>query len=151
MRVYSRGTVSLRSPDPNDDPIVEFCLLSDSRDLTRLRDAVRRTIAIVRHPAVEAVVDDLIALSTPLDALASDDDIDAWLLANVNDYVHAAGTCRMGRAGDPAAVVDTRCAVHGYDALYVCDASVMPDLPKANTHLTTVAIAERFAKLLRTR
>ena len=44
----------------------------------------------------------------------------------------------------PAAVVDTDCRVIGYDALRVCDASVMPDLPKANTHLTTVAIAERL-------
>ena len=50
----------------------------------------------------------------------------------------------MGRPDDPAAVVDTDCRVIGYDGLRVCDASVMPDLPKANTHLTTVAIAERL-------
>lgn len=50
-----------------------------------------------------------------------------------------------GSAG-PAAVVDTNCRVIGYDALRVCDASVMPDLPKANTHLTTVAIAERLSQ-----
>ena len=55
----------------------------------------------------------------------------------------------MGRAGDPAAVVDTDCRVIGYDGLRVCDASVMPDLPKANTHLTTVAIAERLVAKLR--
>jgi choline dehydrogenase-like flavoprotein len=148
MRVFSQGTVTLRSLDPDDDPVVEFCMLSDRRDLDRLRDAVRRMTAIVRHPAVARVVDDVSALSTPLDELDHDDDIDAWLLANVNDYVHAAGTCRMGRADDPAAVVDNRCAVIGYDACFVCDASVMPDLPKANTHLTTVAIAERFSTML---
>ena len=50
----------------------------------------------------------------------------------------------MGQPGDPAAVVDTDCGVIGYEGVRVCDASVMPDLPKANTHLTTVAIAERL-------
>ena len=70
--------------------------------------------------------------------------IDAWLPTIVSDYVHAVGTCRMGRWDDPAAVVDLDCAVRGYEALKVVDASVMPDLPKCNTHLTTVAIAERF-------
>ena len=57
----------------------------------------------------------------------------------------------MGQPGDPAAVVDLDGAVLGYEALRVCDASVMPDLPKANTHLTTVAIAERLAVRLRSR
>ena len=61
---------------------------------------------------------------------------------------------RSGRAAwdgtdDPEAVVDTECRVIGYDGLRVCDASVMPDLPKANTHLTTVAIAERLIAKLR--
>ena len=69
--------------------------------------------------------------------------------ANVTDYVHAVGTCRMGTPGDPAAVVDTDCRVIGYEQLRVCDASVMPDLPKANTHLTTVAIAERLITRMR--
>jgi 5-(hydroxymethyl)furfural/furfural oxidase len=61
-----------------------------------------------------------------------------------NDYVHAFGTCRMRQRGGPAAVVDNDCNVIGYAGVRVCDASVMPDLPKANTHLTTVALAERL-------
>ena len=57
----------------------------------------------------------------------------------------------MGTPGDPAAVVDLECRVLGYRGLRVCDASVMPDVPRANTHLTTVAIAEAVADLLRGR
>jgi choline dehydrogenase-like flavoprotein len=144
MRVFSRGEVRLGSDDPTMDPVVEFRLLSDDRDRSRLRDCVRRMIDVARHPAVEAISDGVVALSTPLDDLATDDEIDAWLSATVNDYVHAAGTCRMGTPGDRAAVVDTDCRVIGYESLRVCDASVMPDLPKANTHLTTVAIAQRL-------
>jgi choline dehydrogenase-like flavoprotein len=54
----------------------------------------------------------------------------------------------MGSAGDPAAVVDASWRVIGYENLRVCDASVMPDIPKANTHLTIVAIAERLSGMM---
>ena len=67
---------------------------------------------------------------------------DAGLDTNLGDYVHAARTCRMGSVDDKDAVVDPACAVIGYEGLWVCDASVMPDLPRANTHLTTVVVAE---------
>jgi choline dehydrogenase-like flavoprotein len=76
--------------------------------------------------------------------LGDDDEIDAFLSSHVNDYLHAAGTCRMGTPGDVGAVVDTDCGVIGYQQLRVCDASIMPDVPRANTHLTTVALAQRF-------
>jgi choline dehydrogenase-like flavoprotein len=67
----------------------------------------------------------------------------ASIRSGLGDYVHAAGTCAMGR------VVDARCRVVGHDDLFVCDASVMPALPSANTHLPTVMIAERVAWMLR--
>jgi 5-(hydroxymethyl)furfural/furfural oxidase len=149
VRVFSHGEVRLRSPDPLMQPSVEFRLLSDRRDLVRLRDAVRRIIDIVRHPAVEAVTENVVALETPVDELDSDDAIDDWLLATVNDYVHSVGTCRMGRPDDRAAVVEAHCRVIGYSSLRVCDASVMPDVPNANTHLSTVAVAERLVAKMR--
>ncbi|HET9600161.1 MAG TPA: GMC family oxidoreductase N-terminal domain-containing protein [Acidimicrobiales bacterium] len=149
MRTFSRGQVRLRSADPEDDPSVQFGMLSDARDLVRLRDAARRVMALVRHPTIAAITDDVTAGVQPLDALSSDENIDAWLAESVNDYVHAVGTCRMGTPGDPTAVVDAECRVIGTEGLRVCDASVMPDLPRANTHLTTVAIAERIAARIR--
>jgi choline dehydrogenase-like flavoprotein len=148
MQVFSRGRVTLQSDDAQQDPLVEFRMLSDVRDRVRMRDVVRRMIAVVRHPEVAALVDDVVAVSDPLGALATDAGIDAWLDAHVNDYVHAVGTCRMGTPGDPAAVVDPECRVIGYEQLRVCDASVMPDIPRANTHLTTVAIAEGVAGMI---
>jgi choline dehydrogenase-like flavoprotein len=45
-------------------------------------------------------------------------------------------------------VVDTRCNVVSYEGLLVCDASVMPQVPRANTHWPTVAMAERLVRLL---
>ncbi len=66
MRVFSHGVVRLRSADPTDDPVVEFRMLTDERDLVRLRDCVHRMTEIVRHPAAVAVIEDVTALSTPL-------------------------------------------------------------------------------------
>src|SRR5262249_20909740 len=96
MRPFSEGSVQLASDDPNIDPRVDFNFLSDDRDLPRLRDAVHRIVDAIRHPAVEDMIDGALALTTPIDELDTDDAIDAWLLANANDYVHAVGTCRMG-------------------------------------------------------
>ena len=146
MRVFSAGEVRLASSDPRVDPVVEFGMLSDERDLVRLRDCVHRIFDVVHQPAIERIADSVIALTTPLDDLCTDDAIDAWLHVNVTDYVHAIGTCRMGRPHDDDAVVDLECRVRGYEGLRVCDASVMPDLPRANTNLTVVAIADELSR-----
>jgi choline dehydrogenase-like flavoprotein len=149
MRVFSSGEVRLRSDDPVDDPIVDFRFLSDERDLIRLRDGVKRMIAVVRRPSMVAVAEQVTVQETTIEELDSDQAIDTWLAAVVGDYVHAVGTCRMGRPDDDGAVVDLDGAVRGYQALHVVDASVIPDLPKCNTNLTTIAIAERLVRRMR--
>ena len=63
-------------------------------------------------------------------------------------YHHPVGTCAMGPAAGSGSVVDADGTVHGIDGLSVADASVMPDIPSANTHIPTVMIAERIAALL---
>jgi 5-(hydroxymethyl)furfural/furfural oxidase len=112
---------------------------------------VRHLLGLVAHPAFDRIAERVVldAAGTPPEAVADDDVLDAWLLANVGDYVHAAGTCRMGAVDDPGAVVDPLLRVIGYDGLRVADASVMPDLPRANTHVTCVMIGERAAVLAR--
>jgi 5-(hydroxymethyl)furfural/furfural oxidase len=78
-------------------------------------------------------------------ALASD----AELIAAAAPMAHPAGTCAMGAAGNPMAVVDPHCRVYGIENLRVVDASVMPRLPSANTNLPTIMVAERAAALMR--
>ena len=136
MRVHSRGSVRLAAADPTVDPIVEFAMLSDERDLVALRAAATLTERVALSSAMRAVA-----------APEAYDLSDQGLRSAVGDYVHAVGTCRMGVADDPHAVVDARCRVVGYDGLLVCDASVMPTVPRANTHLPTVMIAERVAAM----
>jgi 5-(hydroxymethyl)furfural/furfural oxidase len=69
----------------------------------------------------------------------------------VRGYFHPVGTCRIGLQGDRGAVVDATGAVHGLGDLCVCDASIIPTIPRANTNLTTIAVAERIATRLQWR
>lgn len=71
------------------------------------------------------------------------------LLELIMPMFHPAGTCRLGRSDDPDAVVDPHCRVHGIGALRVVDASVMPVIPRANTCIPTMMVAERAAELMR--
>jgi choline dehydrogenase/5-(hydroxymethyl)furfural/furfural oxidase len=136
MRVYSRGTVRLASDDPLDDPLVAFNMLSDQRDEATLRAAIDEAHRLIAHPAVRRECEPLFV-----------DTSDEGLRAGLADYVHAVGTCRMGRPDDDEAVVDPHGKVIGYEGLYVCDASVIPSPPRANTHLPTVMLAERMCSL----
>ena len=62
---------------------------------------------------------------------------------------HVAGTCAMGADNDPAAVVDSHCRVRGAQVLRVIDASIMPVVPRANTNIPTIMVAERAVDFVR--
>ena len=70
-------------------------------------------------------------------------------MATVGDTGHICGTCRMGAPDDPRTVVDPQGRVLGVDGLWVADASVFPEVPRANTNLPTIAAAERLSDLIR--
>lgn len=140
----STGTVRLQSTDPTCHPIVDEAMLSHPDDIVRMRDGFRRLTDIAHHHASSAVGSRMEMIAPT----ASDAELDAWLLAHVGDAQHASSTCRMGAADDPRSVVDPSCRVLGVDGLLVVDASVMPTVVRANTHLTTVMIAEHVAAQL---
>ena len=79
------------------------------------------------------------------DQLADDDALNDWLLQNVRTQHHSSGTCKMGPSSDPMAVVSPRCEAYAIDNLMVVDASIMPDVIRANTNATTIMIAEKIA------
>jgi choline dehydrogenase len=151
FQAYSRGQVVLTSMAPDAAPRIEERMLSDERDLVRMRDGVRRLLEFGKHPAVTRIAEDTF-LGGPLNKsprraedFADDDALDKWILAESMDVFHGVGTCRMGPRDRPDAVVDPECRVIGVDGLRVIDASVMPEVPRANTHLPTVMVAEHMA------
>jgi choline dehydrogenase-like flavoprotein len=150
MEVRSTGRVWLVSEDPVAPPAMELGVVSDPHDLDRLCAAARTAFRLSASPPMRALGDEPHAADgTPLGALLSLDDegLADVLRRNAGDYVHASGTCRMGRHDDERSVVDHRCHVHGYVGLSVVDTSVFPDIPRANTHLPVVVLAERVAAM----
>jgi choline dehydrogenase len=133
--------------DPDQDPEIEENMLSHEADLARLKDGIRRVEALAQTPAFQAITHRIDygttgrAMSDPM----TDRELDHFVMAECSDAQHASGTCRMGAPNDPRSVVDPQCRVLGTTGLRVIDASIMPEVPRANTHLTTVAIAEKMA------
>jgi choline dehydrogenase len=159
FQTYSRGWLRITTTEPDSQPDIEIRMLSDERDLVRMRDGARRLFEVAQHPAVAGICESITAGGVGFamtsnntgDWLEDLDDgaLDAWMLATVSDTQHPVGTCRMGRAGDGNAVVDPACRVFGIDGLRVIDASIMPEVPRANTHLTCVMIGEVMADRLK--
>jgi len=152
---FSRGHLRIKSDDPEVDPEIDELMLSDERDLVRMRDMMHRVFDLARQPAMQRIADHIVTLSTTpahrkgIDDFESDADLDAWLLAETFDAQHIVGTCRMGPSSDASSVVDADCRVYGTEGLRVIDASIMPAVPRSNTHLTCVMIGELMADRLR--
>jgi 5-(hydroxymethyl)furfural/furfural oxidase len=145
VQSFSRGLLTIRSPDPRIDPHVDFRLLTDDRDLQRLREGVRLAFRLSQHRAFSGISEGIGAPGLSAELLADNDLLAMWLRGHCEEFFHAAGTCRMGGGDGPGSVVDTDCCVIGVEHLRVVDASIIPAPPRAPTHLTTVMIAEHMA------
>jgi len=146
QRPHSIGHTAPNTSSPLGPPRIELNLVSDPADTSRLCDGLRRAWQIA-HSTEMAPHLERIAL---LDESRLDDDraLAAYVRAGVGTFKHPAGTAKMGGESDPMAVVDAECRVHGVTGLRVADASVMPNIPRANTNLTCIMIAERVADLI---
>jgi choline dehydrogenase len=142
-KALSAGEVRLGSTDPHVQPVLDYRLLSHPYDTERMRHAIRLAVRLAQTAHFQELIT---ARISPTDAeLASDAALDRWLLENVSTTHHVAGTCKMGPASDAMAVVDQYARVHGLQGLRVVDASIMPDVVRANTNATTIMMAERIA------
>jgi 5-(hydroxymethyl)furfural/furfural oxidase len=101
-------------------------------------------------PLRTALIRNVVTMGVTLDnLLGSDAALTDFISTSVGGVWHASGTCRMGRANDPLAVTGGSGLVKGIGGLRVCDASLMPSIPRANTNTPTIMIAERIADLVK--
>lgn len=144
VRPTSRGDIRLASAAPQDHPLVNANYFGEATDLERTVDMIEIARRIFATEAFRTGLG-LTELS-PGPEITTREQLRDWVIENVGSYYHFAGTARMGT--DAMAVVDPELRVHGIEGLRVADASVMPTIVSANTHTTTVMIAERAAAFL---
>jgi choline dehydrogenase len=142
----SRGHVRALSADPYQHPQIRFNYLASEEDREGFRRCVRLTREIIAQPAMDRYRGEELA---PGPQVQTDEEIDAFVRANMESTMHPCGSCRMGE--DDMAVVDSALRVHGLQGLRVIDSSVFPSEPNGNLNAPTIMLAERAADLVRGR
>ncbi len=145
LRPTSRGSVHLASPDARQGPVIAPNYLATACDRRVAVESLRLTRRIAAAPGL--------AKYRPEEWLpgpaADSDEALARAAGDIGTTIfHPVGTCRMGRANDERAVVDSRLRVRGIGGLRVVDASVMPHITSGNTNSPTLMIAERASELI---
>jgi choline dehydrogenase-like flavoprotein len=152
--VYSEGRVEVESADPTHTPFAHVGMLSDPRDMVRLRQGVRHLFDLVKEGALSEAIEGEAKLAPRgaegrlIRSFGSDEDLEAAIMKQCAQYFHPVGTCRMGAREDPLSVVHPECRLIGTDALSVVDASIMPEIVRCNTNSTAIMIAEKAAEML---
>lgn len=145
LRPSSRGSVSVRSSDPLAAPRIDPRYLSTEQDRQLAAKAIEITREIARQDSARHFnpreIKPGTELSSPAELARAAGDIATTIF-------HPSCTCKMGPENDPMAVTDPSLRVHGFDNLYIADASVMPNIVSGNTHAPTVMIAETLAEQL---
>ena len=142
MRSASRGQVALRSADPNDDPRIAFNYMSDPQDWADFRTCIRLTREIFGQDAFAPYRGHEIQ---PGEAAQSDADLDEFIREHVESAYHPCGTCKMGAADDPTAVVDSQARVIGVDGLRLADSSIFPRITNGNLNAPSIMVGEKVA------
>ena len=147
MTPKSRGEIRLRSADPLAAPIIRANYLQEQADV----NALVRGVHLARWFGEADVVCGSASAtkSCRAPAMKSDADLAAFVRRDSDTIYHGAGTCKMGPASDPAAVVDPSLRVRGVDGLRVADGSIMPEVVNATTNAACVMIGEKASDLVR--
>ena len=138
----SRGRIYLASTDPHELPIVDDGMLQHPDDMEAVRSVMNFMYEFMQDDLMRPFYGDLILPTM-------DEDWVEFAQATYDSHHHGSGTCKMGPATDPMAVVDSRLKMHGLDNLYVADASIMPVVPHSATNVSCIMIGERVADFVR--
>ncbi|SNR55904.1 choline dehydrogenase [Puniceibacterium sediminis] len=142
MRSKSRGAVTLRSADPADDPVIRFNYMSHPDDWKEFRNCIRLTREIFGQEAFAPYAGEEIQ---PGRDVQSDAELDAFIMEHAESAYHPCGTCRMGAADDPDAVVDPQGRVIGVEGLRVADSSIFPRITNGNLNGPSIMVGEKIA------
>ncbi|MER9771643.1 choline dehydrogenase [Mesorhizobium sp. M0220] len=142
MRSKSRGSVTLRSPDPKSKPVIRFNYMSHPDDWTEFRHCIRLTREIFGQAAFDPYRGKELS---PGSHVQSDDELDAFIRDHAESAYPPCGTCKMGRADDAMSVVDPECRVIGVEGLRVADSSIFPRVTNGNLNAPSIMTGEKAA------
>ncbi|KJZ19728.1 choline dehydrogenase [Loktanella sp. S4079] len=142
MRSKSRGQVTLRSSDPNDNPKIEFNYMSDPSDWEDFRKCIRLTREIFGQAAFDEYRGHEIQ---PGEAAQSDEELDNFIREHAESAYHPCGTCKMGAVDDPMAVVDPEARVIGVEGLRLADSSIFPRITNGNLNAPSIMVGEKVS------
>jgi choline dehydrogenase-like flavoprotein len=146
LQPTSRGTVRIRSVQPDEAPAIAPNYLSTGEDRQVAADAIRTTRRLMKQPALSSYHP---AEYLPGPSVGDDDASLAKAAGDIGTTIfHPVGTAKMGTASDPMAVIDERLRFYGISGLRVADASVMPTITSGNTNTPTAMIAEKGAAMI---
>ncbi|MES2262221.1 MAG: GMC family oxidoreductase N-terminal domain-containing protein [Pseudomonadota bacterium] len=145
LRPHSRGTVRLAGRDPRASLRIDPRYLSDQRDMDLLVKGAQIQQRIMESAPFDALRGEMLypVASGDTAALVAD------IRRRADCQYHPVGTCKMGPAHDPMAVVDEQLRVRGVSGLRVVDASIMPTIVGGNTNAPTIMIGEKAADMIR--
>lgn len=146
QRPESRGTVRARSADPFDAPIINPNYLAEEIDRRVLLRAMKLARGLLQSRPLQPYFE---REDFPGPSVQSDDELLGAAKERGTTTFHPAGTCRMGPASDPLAVVDDQLRVRGLEGLRVVDASIMPTMLSANLNAGTMMIADKASDMIR--
>ncbi len=146
LQPTSRGTVRIRSAQPDQAPSIAPNYLTTDDDRQVAADAIRTTRRLMQQPVLRPYHPEEFL---PGPSVGDDDASLAKAAGDIGTTIfHPVGTAKMGTASDPTAVVDERLRFHGIAGLRVADASVMPTITSGNTNTPTAMIAEKGAAMI---
>ena len=146
MLAVGAGELTLTSKDVGVQPHLNYNYFAEEFDRRRAREGLRLAVSLAGQPDFDDILAERVGPSD--EVIESDDALDEWIMREATTGQHISGTCKMGPASDPMAVVDQHGKVHGLNGLRVVDASIMPDCIRANTNVTTMMIGERISELI---
>jgi choline dehydrogenase len=145
QRPESRGYVHARSANALEDPIIQPNYLSAEKDCIVVVDAIRLIRRIFGSRQLTPYIEAEIA---PGPSASTDEELLDFARRNASTAYHLSGTCKMGIANDPAAVVDEQLRVIGIEGLRVADCSIMPTVVSGNTGATALMIGAKGADMI---
>jgi len=148
QRPTSKGYVHARSSDPFDKPVIQPNYLAEEIDRRTLLGGMKLARALLHSDPLKPYFD---YEAFPGPGIQTDDELLGAAKERGTTTFHPAGTCKMGPASDPTAVVDDQLRVHGLEGLRVIDASIMPTMLSANLNAATMMIAEKGADMIQGR